>query len=95
MRQSAFRSPVLQKARQWRMSSYSWTAPPLRLECSVRPAQGCGASAMAVAASLRPGAWRSRSSGPTARYRGFCATLARGPTRVARSPLAGRRGGGR
>jgi hypothetical protein len=33
--------------------------------------------------------------GSTARYRGFCATLARGPTCVARSPLAGRRGGGR
>jgi len=31
MRQSALRSPVLQKARQWRMSSYSWTAPPVAL----------------------------------------------------------------
>ena len=33
-----------------------------------------------------------RSSGPRARSRAFCATPARGPIRVARSPLAGRRG---
>lgn len=45
-----------------------------------------------VAALSHPGTWRSRSSGPTARSRGFCVTPVRGPTPEARSRLAGGRG---
>ena len=53
------------------------------------------ASAMTAAASSRPGAWRFRSSGATARSPGFCAGPPHGPTRAACSPPAGRRGRGR
>jgi len=47
------RFSALSKARRWRMSS--WTTPASRLERSVGFAQGCVASAMAVAASSRRG----------------------------------------
>ncbi|MHC2273758.1 hypothetical protein ACVME8_000369 [Bradyrhizobium diazoefficiens] len=42
------------------------------LERSAHSARGCGASAMMAAASSRPGAWRFRSSGATARSPGSC-----------------------
>jgi hypothetical protein len=65
-----FHSPALSKVRRLKMLSCSWTAPASRLECSV-PLRKFGASVMAVAAPLRSGACTSRSSGPTARSRGF------------------------
>ena len=78
-----FHSPALSKVRRLKMLSCSWTAPASRLECSVR-LRKVGASVMAVAASLRSGACRSRSSGPTARSRGFfCRASPRSDTRGA------------
>ena len=59
---------------------------------SAHSARGCGASPMMAAVSSRPGAWRSRSSGATARSPGSCAGPPHGPTRAACSPPAGRRG---
>jgi hypothetical protein len=78
-----FHSPALSKVRRLKMLSCSWTAPASRLECSVR-LRKVAASVMAVAASLRSGACRSRSSGPTARSRGFfCGVSPRSDTRGA------------